>query len=91
MRNLGLMPEAIDEITPLQAMLAVLVTRLKAGDHDGALVAAEAAAPYCHARLASADVRFSKNSDLDSMTDEELEAEAAELERRIAEAKKLPH
>jgi hypothetical protein len=65
----------------------VMVARLRAGDHAGALLAAEAAAPYCHPRLASADVRV-RNEDA-GMSDEELKAEIALLEARIKASETL--
>jgi hypothetical protein len=83
MQKLGMAPEAIDAISPLQAMLAVMMASLKAGDHDGALAAAVAAAPNVHPKLASADVRVTKPNPLDWMTDEELAAEAARLKEKI--------
>ena len=61
-----------------------MVARMKAGDHAGALLAAEAAAPYVHPKLASSDVRI--RDEHADMSDEELKAEIAELERRIAAA-----
>jgi hypothetical protein len=82
-RTLGQTPEAIDGILSLQAMLAVMTARLKAGDHDGALLAAEAAAPYVHPKLASTDVRVTNPNPLDSMSDEELIAKMHDLERKI--------
>lgn len=42
-------------ITPLEVMISVMRERWETGDKDGALVAAEKAAPYCHAKLASVD------------------------------------
>jgi hypothetical protein len=68
-------------------MRMVMIARWKAGDHAGALLAAEAAAPYCHPRLASSDVRV-RNEDA-GMSDEELKAEIALLEARIKAAEAL--
>ena len=45
---------------------------IAAHDRNAILAAAWAAAPYCHARLASADVRVTNTQD--SMNDEELPA-----------------
>ena len=39
---LGLQPQAVDAIAPLAVMRMVMAARLKAGDHMGALAAAEA-------------------------------------------------
>ena len=41
-------PAEIDALTPLTVMRLVMTARWRAGDHAGALVAAEAAALYCH-------------------------------------------
>jgi len=82
LRTLDLAPEAIDAIAPLAVMRLVMVARLRAGDQAGALLAAEAAAPYCHPRLASADLRI--RDEHAGKSDEQLQAEIAELERRIA-------
>jgi hypothetical protein len=87
MQMLGLAPEAIDEITPLAVMRLVVTARLRAGDHAGALLAAEAAAPYCHPRLASADLRI--RDEHAGKSDEQLQAEIEELERRIKAAETL--
>jgi hypothetical protein len=87
MQTLGLAPEAIDAITPLAVMRLVMTARLRAGDHAGALLAAEAAAPYVHARLASSDVRI--RDEHAGKSDEQLQAEIAELERRIKAAETL--
>jgi len=84
---LGLAPEAIDAITPLAVMRLVMTARLKVGDHIGAFLAAQAAAPYVHPRLASSDLRIG-NEDA-GKSDEELAAEIRELERRIAAAETL--
>jgi hypothetical protein len=87
MRTLGLAPGAIDAMTPLAVMRLVMTARLRAGDHAGALLAAEAAAPYCHARLASADLRI--RDEHAGKSDEQLQAEIKELERRIKAAETL--
>jgi hypothetical protein len=87
MRTLGLTPEVIDSITPLGVMKLVMTARLKAGDHIGALLAAEAAAPYCHPRLASTDLRI--RDEHAGKSDEQLQAEIEELERRIRAAETL--
>ena len=54
-------------------------------DRDGLLAAATAAAPYCHVKLNSVDMRVSNTSDVNSMSDEELQIEIAKLERKIRE------
>src|SRR5215471_17080277 len=72
-----LLPETIATMTPLATMLVVMRHRLTAKDYDGALVAAEAAAPFVHPRLASADLTV-RNTDV-SKSDAELAAELAEI------------
>jgi hypothetical protein len=44
---------ALEGITPLEVMHSVMKARLEAGDQDGALIAANMAAPYMHSRLAA--------------------------------------
>jgi hypothetical protein len=75
----------ITELNPLNVMLFVMVERFRAGDHQSALVAAQAAAPYVHARLSSSDVKVTTTHA--DKSDEELQAEIAEVERRIAAAR----
>ena len=48
---------AQEGITPLQVMLSIMKQRLEAGDQDGALAAANMAAPYIHSRLAATEVK----------------------------------
>jgi hypothetical protein len=49
---------AQEGITPLEVMLDIMKERLDAGDQDGALVAANMAAPYMHSRLAATEVKM---------------------------------
>jgi hypothetical protein len=63
------------------------------GDHAGALEAATAAAPFCHPKLNSVDVKVT-NPD-DKLSDEKLAEEIRRLEERIpltekGEAEPLP-
>src|SRR5215472_14811927 len=44
--------------TPLEVMLGIMKERLVVGDQDGALVAANMAAPYMHSRLAATEVKM---------------------------------
>ena len=80
----GLSPLEIDALTPLAVMRLVMTARWRAGDHAGALLAAEAAAPYVHPRLAAADIRVISTAD--RMSDEELKNEILLLEQRIKAA-----
>jgi len=77
-------PEAM---TPLEAILLCMHWAIDRGDHAAILAAATAAAPYCHARLAIADVRVTTTQA--PMNEEQLAIEIATLEKRIAEAKRL--
>jgi hypothetical protein len=45
LRSVGLTTAEVEAMTPLAVMRLVMAARMKAGDHAGALVAAEAAAP----------------------------------------------
>jgi hypothetical protein len=76
------LPEQARNMTPLEALPLCMHWAIAAHDRNGILAAAAAAAPYCHARLASADVRVTNRQYC--LSDEELEAEIAE--RRIAAA-----
>ncbi len=48
-----LTPEEVETLEPLPVMLRVMRSRVLAGDDAGALGAAAACAPYCHARLSA--------------------------------------
>lgn len=58
---------ATDGITPLEVMLLTMRSRWASQDEDGALVAAEKAAPYIHARLASVDNKHSGNVSIETL------------------------
>jgi hypothetical protein len=74
-------------ISPLDAMLGVLKIRIEEGDYDGALVAAEKAAPYCHAKLAMSEVRVQHSTD---RSDSEIAADIAALRAKLEAARSLP-
>ena len=80
-----LAPDQVELLQPLEVMLRVMRARVLAGDDAGALVAAAACAPYCHARLSSSDLRITNT--MAAKTDEERLREAAELEARMAAAR----
>src|SRR4051794_40491004 len=61
------------KFTPLQVMHAIMLLRIGQGDHEGALMAAREAAPYCHARLNAADVRVQHS--IGDRPDSEIAAE----------------
>jgi hypothetical protein len=77
--RLGVAPERLAEITPLQAMLACMHMALEAGDRAGVLAAASAAGP--HAKLSSVDMKV--RGELTEKTTDELRQEIAEIERRM--------
>jgi hypothetical protein len=81
---LGLTPDRVSGLTPLQMMLVIAEMRFTAGDHAGALAAAQAAAPYVHAKLSSSDVHVTGT--LDTRSVEDLDAEIAELRAKQAAA-----
>jgi hypothetical protein len=70
-------------ITPLEAMLLVMRRRLAAGDDPGVMAAAVAAAPYCHAKLISTELRV--RNEYIKLSDQELQAQIAEERRLIAQ------
>ena len=74
-------------ISPLDAMLGVLKIRIEEGDYDGALAAAEKAAPYCHAKLAMSEVRVQHSTD---RSDSEIAADIAALRAKLEAARSLP-
>jgi hypothetical protein len=81
------LPDEIRDITPLEGLLLCLRWSIAAQDREGILAAAVAAAPYCHPKLSTTDVRFTNPHE--RLSDEELEAAIAELERKIAATKPI--
>ena len=75
------------KIMPLDCMLGVLKIRIEEGDYDGALSAAEKAAPYCHAKLAMSEVRVQHSTD---RSDSEIAADIAALRAKLDAARSLP-
>lgn len=57
----------------------------KVGDCAGALIAAQTAAPYCHARLTSSDLRI--RNEFASKSDADIASEMAESKRKFAAAR----
>jgi len=80
------LPAELRDMTPLELLLLAAHWSIQAKDRAGLLAAAAAAAPYCHPRLAIADVRVTQAP---AMSEEQLAIEIAELERKIADAKRL--
>jgi hypothetical protein len=75
-------------ITPLDAMLGVLKIRIEEGDYDGALTAAEKAAPYCHAKLNATDINVRHSAG--DRTDDQIATEIALLRAKLDAARSLP-
>jgi hypothetical protein len=76
------------KMTPLQAMLGILKIRVDQGDFEGALLAAEKAAPYVHARLNATDVRVLHS--VAGKSDSEIAVEIAALRAKLDAARSLP-
>jgi hypothetical protein len=72
-------------ISPLDAMLGVMKIRIEEGDYNGALVAAEKAAPYCHAKLAMSEVRVQ----VSDRSDSDIAADIAALRVKLEAARSL--
>jgi hypothetical protein len=85
----GLTPERIVEFSPLACMLACMHQAYDEGNIQLAMACAASAAPYCHPRLTSSEVRIS--GELTHKSDTELVAEIASLEARIAAAQGVVH
>jgi hypothetical protein len=85
----GLTPERIVEFSPLACMLACMHQAYDEGNIQLAMACAASAAPYCHARLTSSEVRIS--GELTTRSDAELASEIASLEARIAAAQGVVH
>jgi hypothetical protein len=51
-----LSPDDIEKLLPLDVMILAMSTMLKAGNLLAAAAVAEKAAPYCHSKLASAEI-----------------------------------
>jgi hypothetical protein len=75
----------VKEFSPLEVMHAIMLLRTAKGDYDGALAAADKAAPYCHARLNAAEVKVSHA--LADRTTEQLAADIEMIRTKIALAK----
>jgi hypothetical protein len=71
---------------PLEVMLAGMRLKFDRGDIDGALAAAEMAAPYTSPKLSSAEVRVR----VEHKSDAEVAAEIEALRRKIAIARSVP-
>jgi hypothetical protein len=74
-------PLQLAELTPLNIMEYIMVARFQAGDHAGALSAAQSCAPYLHPRLTAGEVRVTHG--YSNMSDEQLFREARALEGKM--------
>jgi hypothetical protein len=75
---------ALEDMDPLSVIHAIMLIRWRVGDYAGALVAAIALAPYTNARLSSSEIRVTH--ELATLSDEELQRQAAAYERKLAAA-----
>jgi hypothetical protein len=71
----------VKEFSPLEVMHAIMLLRVSKGDYDGALSAAEKAAPYCHARLNATDVKVQHS--ISGKSDAELTAEIETIRQKL--------
>jgi hypothetical protein len=62
--------------------------RIEEGDYNGALIAAEKAAPYCHAKLAMSEVRVQHS--VSDRSDSDIAADIAALRVKLEAARSLP-
>jgi hypothetical protein len=74
-------------ISPLDCMVGVMKLRIEAGDYEGALTAAEKAAPYCHSKLAMTEVRMSTAP---QRSDSDIATEISALRAKLDAARALP-
>jgi hypothetical protein len=86
---MGMTAEDIAGLTPLDGMMLVMRWGVETKNPGVVLAAAQAAAPYVHARLSHAEVRVSGT--IAHLTDADLEAEIASLEARIRQAEDAVH
>jgi hypothetical protein len=78
---LGLTESDVANLMPLDVLLMAMRRSVLDGDKAGAVQAAVAAAPFCHARLSSADIKV--HHELGEKSDLELEAEILDLQERL--------
>jgi hypothetical protein len=79
---------AIARLTPLEVMHAVMFIKIGKGDYDGAMLAAEKAAPFCHPKLNAAEVHVQHS--LSAHTSEELAADILALREKLAIVQQRP-
>jgi hypothetical protein len=79
---------ALARLTPLEVMHAIMMIKIAKGDYDGAMEAAEKAAPFCHPKLNAAEVRVQHS--LVDRTDDELAASILSLREKFAISKRQP-
>jgi phage terminase large subunit-like protein len=61
-------------------MLGIMKVRIEEGNYDGALTAAEKAAPYCHPKLSMTDLRVQTSAD---RSDTDIASEIAALRAKL--------
>jgi hypothetical protein len=84
-----LLPPDIASLTPLAVLLLAMRHAWHAKSYGMAVQIAEIAAPFCHPRLASADLRVVEN--LSNKSDAEIEAELRELRIKSSEDAEVVH
>jgi hypothetical protein len=82
-----LLPEDVAQMMPLQVLLLIMRQRVIVEDWHGAVVAAQAAAPYTHAKLTIVDQTVRHVAE---PSDAELEAELASLRAKVQQARSPP-
>jgi hypothetical protein len=68
-------------------MQIIMQIRIEQCDFDGALVAAEKAAPYCHAKLNATDINVRHSAG--DRTDDQIAAEITALRAKLDAAREL--
>ncbi len=77
-----LTPDELEQLSPLAVLLRLMRTAYQDDDRSGALAAAQAAAPYVHARLSSTEITV-RNEDL-GKSDAQIEQEIRELQAKLS-------
>jgi hypothetical protein len=83
----NLSPDEIASLSAVQVLCRILRAEVLEGDRAGAKATAAILAPYQSAKLSSSDVKISGS--LDTKSDEDIAAEMAEIQARLAAAKVL--
>jgi hypothetical protein len=79
-----LLPEHVATMQPLDVLLLIMRKRLLAEDWNGAVVAAQSAAPYVHSRVTIVDTTVRHVTE---QSDAELDAELTALRAKVNQAR----